>query len=165
MLTLRKMVAAASGLAMGASLLAATPAFAASSGASTNMKATAYGPSAQDNYPYGATNYFGQPLTSGDIAVDPSVIPLGSCVKITGYHSPNLPQGGFIAEANDEGNAIQGKHIDIFLNVSESLVNKFGVQHVHVKILGPKSGNSSVSGTAACSAYALGASGGNSHSA
>jgi 3D (Asp-Asp-Asp) domain-containing protein len=143
------------GMALGASLLLTGPAFAAGGGQGQTLtvEATAYGPSAQDNYPYGATDYFGQPLTTGDVAVDPSVIPLRTCLYITGYHSPNLPPGGFIGEADDEGGAINGYHVDLFMNAPESQVNAFGIQSVKVTILG-KAPTTSLSGTAACSAYA-----------
>jgi 3D (Asp-Asp-Asp) domain-containing protein len=100
------------------------------------MVATAYGPSLQDNYPYGATDYFGQPLRVGDVAVDPSVIPLGTRLFITGYNSPYLPPGGLYAVADDEGDAIRGDRIDIFINGTESQVNSFGIQDVRVTILG-----------------------------
>lgn len=101
-----------------------------------SMVATAYGPSAQDNYPYGATDYFGQPLVVGDVAVDPSVIPLGTRLYITGYHSPYLPPGGLYAVADDEGDAIQGNRIDIFIDGTERQVQSFGIQHVNVTVLG-----------------------------
>lgn len=101
-----------------------------------NLTATAYGPSLQDNYPYGATDYFGRPLIPGDVAVDPSVIPLGTRLWITGYSSPVLPQGGFMARAVDEGDAIQGNRVDIYINGSEATVSNFGVQHVTAYILG-----------------------------
>jgi 3D (Asp-Asp-Asp) domain-containing protein len=100
------------------------------------MVATAYGPSAQDNYPYGATDYFGRPLRPGDVAVDPAVIPLGTRLYITGYHSPYLPPGGFVAVADDEGGAIHGDRIDIFIDGSEQAVNSFGIQDVKVIVLG-----------------------------
>ena len=145
------------GAAVVASLCLSTPSFAATSPVKTTgqtivMTATAYGPSAEDNYPYAATNYFGQPLTGGDIAVDPSVIPLGSCVAVTGYHSPYLPEGGFIGEADDEGDAIQGDRVDIYLDGSAAAVSSFGIQSVNVTVLGPVS-NAAQSGTDACSAY------------
>ncbi len=161
MISIRHWTALMGSVAMGATLLMATPAFAASN--TMTMEATAYGPSAQDNYPYGATDYFGQPLVAGDIAVDPSVIPLHSCLKVTGYSSPNLPAGGFIGEADDEGGAINGAHIDIFMNTSESQVNNFGIQSVQVTVLG-KATNTSLSGTAACAAYESGAATSNSGS-
>jgi len=149
---------AAGALVLGTGLLATTPAWAASR--TMTMEATAYGPSAQDNYPYGATDYFGQPLTAGDVAVDPSVIPLKTCLYITGYNSPNLPSGGFIGEADDEGNAIVGYHVDLFMNAPESQVNAFGIQTVKVTILGPLT-NPQASGTAACAGYASSIQGGN----
>jgi 3D (Asp-Asp-Asp) domain-containing protein len=144
------------GALMAAATLAATvgvtwPAFAASH--TITVMATAYGPSAQDNYPYGATDFFGQPLTQGDVAVDPSVIPLHTCLYISGYQSPSFPAGGFLGEADDQGGAIQGRHIDLFMNASPAQVSNFGVQTVHVTLLGPAS-KTSLSGTAACQAYA-----------
>jgi 3D (Asp-Asp-Asp) domain-containing protein len=143
--------------AFGVGLLTAPPAFAAAptflSGHTLHMVATAYGPSAQDNYPYGATDYFGNPLVAGDVAVDPSVIPLHTCVYVTGYHSPNLPAGGFVGEADDEGDAIQGNRVDLFMNASPAKVSAFGIQRVQVTILG-KPTNPQASGTAACAGYA-----------
>jgi 3D (Asp-Asp-Asp) domain-containing protein len=101
------------------------------------LLATAYGPSARDNFPYGAVDYFGQPLRFGVVAVDPSVIPLGTTLYIQGYRDPALPSGGFVARALDEGNAIQGDRIDIFLPANTRTVAAFGVQRVTVDILGP----------------------------
>ncbi len=101
-----------------------------------HMVATAYAPSAQDNYPYGPEDYFGQPLRNGMIAVDPSVIPLRSILYVTGYQDNYLPSGGFLGQAMDTGGAIQGDRIDIFINASENAVNDFGVQQVTVYELG-----------------------------
>jgi 3D (Asp-Asp-Asp) domain-containing protein len=98
--------------------------------------ATAYGPSARDNYPYGPTNFFGMPLQAGDVAVDPSVIPFGTRLWISGYHTPLLPAGGFEAVANDTGGAIQGNRIDIYLPDGPAQVASFGRQVVHVTVLG-----------------------------
>ena len=100
-----------------------------------SLTATAYGPSVQDNYPYGATDYFGRPLIPGDVAVDPTVIPLGTRLWVTGYSSSMLPAGGFMARAVDEGNAIQGQRIDIFIDASQQTVSNFGIQHVTAYIL------------------------------
>lgn len=133
--------------------MASAPALAAIvPGTTLSMVATAYGPTAQDNYPYGAVDYFGQPLTQGDIAVDPSVIPLKTCVYVTGYASRYLPSGGEIGEADDEGGAIQGHRVDLYYKGTESQINRFGIQRVQVTILG-KPTNPSASGTAACAGY------------
>ena len=140
------------GLLSGAAFMAPAPAMAAGQQTLT-MEATAYGPSAADNYPYGPTDYFGQPLTAGDVAVDPSVIPLRTCLYVTGYSSPNLPTGGFIGEADDEGGAIKGYHVDLYMNASPAQVSNFGIQHVKVTILGPAH-SKTLSGTAACASYA-----------
>ena len=101
-----------------------------------HMVATAYAPSLQDNYPYGAVDAFGQPLQWGMVAVDPSVIPLHSTLYIQGYQDNYLPSQGFVGQALDTGGAIQGDRIDIFMNESEGVVNDFGVQPVTVYVLG-----------------------------
>jgi 3D (Asp-Asp-Asp) domain-containing protein len=103
--------------------------------ATLHLTATAYAPTYQDNYPYGPVDYYGRPLVAGDIAVDPRVIPLGTLLWVTGYASPDLPSGGFLARAVDTGGAIQGNRIDIFINQSESEVSNFGVQQVTAYVL------------------------------
>ena len=106
-----------------------------STGKTLTLVATAYGPSLQDNYPYGPVDYYGQPLKFGDVAVDPRVIPLGTHLYVTGYHSPYLPAGGFCAVARDTGGAIKGDRIDLFMNQGPSQVASFGIQRVEVTIL------------------------------
>ncbi len=109
-------------------------------GASSNgvaafrMVATSYDGSVASNGPWGAVNYFGQPLQFGDVAVDPSVIPLGSRLFISGYNDPALPRGGFYAIANDAGGAIQGNRIDIYLPTAAQ-ANRFGMEHVRVQLV------------------------------
>ena len=98
--------------------------------------ATAYGPSAQDNYPYPPLNALGRKLFFGGVAVDPSVIPLGTKLYIRGYADQNLPTGGFLAVADDTGGAIQGDRIDIFMPQNARIVSDFGVQRVTAYILG-----------------------------
>ncbi len=104
--------------------------------ATYHMLATAYGPSLQDNYPYGPVDAFGQPLQPGMIAVDPSVIPLKSTVYVQGYQDQSLPSGGFVGHAMDTGGAIQGQRIDIYMNASPGVVSNFGIQPVTVYVLG-----------------------------
>lgn len=101
-----------------------------------HLTATAYAPTAQDNYPYGPVDYYGNALVAGDVAVDPSVIPLGTWLWVQGYsYSPYLPSGGYLAHAVDTGGAIKGDRIDLFINQSESIVNNFGIQPVTAYIL------------------------------
>ncbi len=100
-----------------------------------HLTATAYGPSLADNYPYSAVDFFGKPLVPGDVAVDAGVIPLGTHLYVTGYRSPSLPQGGEFAWARDEGGAIQGHRIDMFINGNARQVSNFGVQHVTAYVL------------------------------
>ena len=101
-----------------------------------HMVATSYGPSLADNYPYGPVDAFGQPLQNGMVAVDPSVIPLGTVVYVTGYHDNFLPQGGFLGKAMDTGGAIKGDRMDIFINANPQVIGDFGVQQVTVYVLG-----------------------------
>ncbi len=101
-----------------------------------HMVATSYGPSLQDNYPYGPTDAFGQPLEDGMVAVDPRVIPLHSVLYVTGYHDNYLPTGGFLGQAMDTGGAIKGDRVDLFINAPENVINDFGVQQVTVYVLG-----------------------------
>ncbi|NMP24368.1 hypothetical protein HIJ39_18720 [Sulfobacillus sp. DSM 109850] len=101
-----------------------------------HMVATAYGPTLADNYPYGPTDAFGQPLKNGMIAVDPNVIPLHTVLYVTGYHDNYLPAGGFLGQAMDTGGAIKGDRVDLFINASENVINDFGVQQVTVYELG-----------------------------
>jgi 3D (Asp-Asp-Asp) domain-containing protein/LysM repeat protein len=59
------------------------------------------------------------------IAVDPSVIPLGSKVYVPGYGE---------ATAADTGGAIKGNRIDVFIPTEQAALN-FGVKQVKVTIL------------------------------
>lgn len=98
--------------------------------------ATAYAPTAQDNYPYGAVDAFGAPLKLGMVAVDPTVIPLHTKMYITGYNSPYLPRGGMLVTALDTGGAIKGDRMDVFIPQTEARVNAFGIQDITVYLLG-----------------------------
>lgn len=98
------------------------------------MLATAYDAGGNSNGPWGAVDYFGQPLRFGDVAVDPKVIPLGSRLFISGYSDPALPKGGFYARAVDEGGAIRGDRVDVFIPGRAAALT-FGMEHVRVKIL------------------------------
>ena len=96
--------------------------------ASTSYKAT---------YTMEATAYAGDTITAtgatpvrnpnglSTIAVDPSIIPLGSKVYIPGYG---------MAIAADTGGAIKGNKIDLFLNSENDCIN-WGVQTVSLYII------------------------------
>lgn len=99
-----------------------------------DVKATAYSASAEENG-WGPVDYFGDALKLGTIAVDPSVIPFGTKLYITGYDFNGLPVGGLVGTAKDSGSAIKGNRIDIFIPGSRSYVNGFGVQNVKVYVL------------------------------
>ncbi|MBM7567395.1 3D domain-containing protein [Paenibacillus sacheonensis] len=97
-------------------------------------KASAYTAAPEENG-WGAVDYFGNPLKLGTIAVDPDVIPMGSKVYVTGYDFNGLPSGGMIAVASDQGSAINGNRIDIFVPQSRKDASSFGFQYVKVFIL------------------------------
>ncbi|MCY0864286.1 MAG: 3D domain-containing protein [Sulfobacillus sp.] len=88
---------------------------------------TAYNGSWAMNGPSGAVAAWnGQPLRPGDVAVDPSVIPLGTYLYIDGYGP---------ARAVDTGSAIWGDHIDLFYQESDWQVALYGIQFHKVYIL------------------------------
>jgi uncharacterized protein YabE (DUF348 family) len=91
-----------------------------------NMKTTAYN-SAETGSNITASGAVAVRNASGysTIAVDPSVIPLGTKVYVEGY--------GY-AIAQDTGGAIKGNIIDLYFN-SMSEVNAWGVKYVNVYIL------------------------------
>jgi 3D (Asp-Asp-Asp) domain-containing protein len=99
------------------------------------VKATAYTAAAEENGLWGAFDFFGNPLKLGTIAVDPNVIPMGSTVFVTGYSFDGLPEHGMIAKATDQGSAIRGKRVDIFMPTSRADASKFGMQDVKIYIM------------------------------
>lgn len=82
-------------------------------------KATAY------HEPEGSLTKSGTLSRVGAIAVDPSVIPLGTKLYVEGY-------GYCVAE--DTGGLIKGNRIDVYFNSDEECIN-WGVQNVTVYIL------------------------------
>ncbi|WP_223066216.1 3D domain-containing protein [Paenibacillus caui] len=100
-----------------------------------NVKATAYSSAASENGKWGAVDYFGNPLQLGTIAVDPKVIPMGTKVLVTGHQFSGLPQNAFVATARDQGGAIKGNRIDIFIPGSPSKVRTFGIQDIKLYVL------------------------------
>src|SRR5690625_2200661 len=91
------------------------------------MEATAYGPDCSGCSGVSAT---GMNLKSSPapkvIAVDPSVIPLGSRVWVEGYGE---------AIAGDTGGAIKGNKIDVLFPTEAEAASKWGRRTVQVKIL------------------------------
>ncbi|MFB0843209.1 stalk domain-containing protein [Paenibacillus oleatilyticus] len=120
-----------------AAVLAASKAPAPAYSKMIEVNATAYTASPEENGGYGAVDYMGNPLRLGTIAVDPSVIPLGSKVLIKGYSYMGLPANGLYATATDTGGAIRGNRIDIFLPESRAQAKLFGMQNVQVYVLNP----------------------------
>ena len=88
------------------------------------MNATSYTDDPSENGGYSTTR-LGTPLRYGVVAVDPSVIPLGTKLYIEGY--------GY-AVAEDTGGAIKGNKIDLCFT-DKAQANAFGRRNVKVYIL------------------------------
>ncbi len=101
------------------------------------FESTAYSADPSENGGFGALDYMGNPLGIGTVAVDPSVIPLGSKLYIEGYDFNGLPKGGMYAYATDTGGSIKGKRVDIYIPGSQQSLRKFGFQTVKVYKLNP----------------------------
>lgn len=86
------------------------------------MMITAY---AGDTITYMGTTPVRDPDGISTIAVDPSIIPLGSKVYISGYG---------LAIASDTGGLIKGNRIDLFLNSEDECIN-WGVQTVSLYLI------------------------------
>lgn len=88
-------------------------------------KVTAYCPCRSCSGSYGGTTSTGVKATAGrTVAVDPTVIPYGTRLKINGH----------VYVAEDCGGAVKGRHIDMFFN-SHSEALKWGVRYCDVEIL------------------------------
>ncbi|MGO0060441.1 3D domain-containing protein [Brevibacillus fluminis] len=98
-----------------------------------SVVATAYTASPSENGKWAGLDYLGNPLKVGTIAVDPSVIPLGSTVYVKGYKYGSLPATGMICRATDIGGAIKGNRVDIFVPGTDA--SNFGMQNVQLYVL------------------------------
>lgn len=72
------------------------------------------------------TTYTGLPVDIGVVAVDPSVIPLGSVVYVPGY--------GY-AVALDRGGAIKGHRVDVYFPAREA-ASAWGVKKLKIRVFG-----------------------------
>ena len=90
-----------------------------------DVTATAYG-----GYDEPRLTYSGTPAREGVIAVDPTVIPLGTKVYVKG----NYGDYGYCS-ADDIGSGIKGFHIDIFMECSIEEMFQFGIRRMRVYIL------------------------------
>lgn len=95
------------------------------------MQATAYSTSPSENGGYAVTAK-GNPLKHGIVAVDPSVIPLGSKVYV---ESTDGSWVYGVASAEDTGGAIKGNKIDLCYEGSPASVRTFGRRECNVYIL------------------------------
>ena len=92
-----------------------------------DMTATAYNAGWASNGPWtGQGSAIGLPLGHGIVAVDPSVIPLGTRLFVQGYG---------LAVAADTGSAIVGDRIDLFFWGSASQISAFGIRQLKVYVL------------------------------
>lgn len=87
------------------------------------MRATAY--TYGENGGWGNVTATGEKVRYGYVAVDPSVIPLGTRLYVEGY--------GYCI-AKDTGGSIKGNRIDLFFNTKSECYN-FGVRNVKVYVL------------------------------
>ncbi|WP_171028943.1 3D domain-containing protein [Vagococcus zengguangii] len=71
------------------------------------------------------------PTPGRTIAVDPSVIPLGSLVQIT---VPSMPQYNGVYRAEDTGGAVHGNIIDIFFS-NETDARNFGRRAIYFTVM------------------------------
>ena len=94
-----------------------------------SMKSTAYDNSPEQNGGYTKTA-MGTPLRRGVIAVDPSVIPLGTRVYVESLDGS--PDYGY-AVAEDTGSSIKGNKIDVC--VGSGSTRSYGIKNVKVYIL------------------------------
>lgn len=90
-----------------------------------DVTATAYG-----DYDEPRLTYSGTLAQEGVIAVDPTVIPLGTKVYVKGDYGDY----GYCS-ADDIGSGIKGHHIDIFMECSREEMLEFGIRKMRVYIL------------------------------
>lgn len=89
------------------------------------FKVTAYCPCHECSGEYGRQTATGHMARAGHtIAVDPTVVPYGSHVKINGVE--------YVAE--DCGGAVKGNTIDIFFDTHEE-TEQFGVRYLEVEVM------------------------------
>lgn len=96
-----------------------------------NMTATAYSTAPSENGGY-SVSAMGSPLDYGIVAVDPSVVPLGSTVYVTSADG-SWTYG--VASAEDTGGAIKGNTIDLCYSDKSSWMSGFGRRSCVVYVL------------------------------
>ncbi len=95
------------------------------------MTATAYSTSPSENGGY-TVSAMGNSLGYGIVAIDPSIVPLGSKVYV---ESTDGTWTYGVASAEDTGGAIKGNRIDLCYEGSVASVNTFGRRSCNVYIL------------------------------
>ncbi|MDO5689702.1 MAG: cell wall-binding repeat-containing protein [Tissierellia bacterium] len=97
------------------------------------MSSTSYDASPESNGPWGPITALGTNLRPGVVAVDPTVIPLGTEVYVVS--NDDWPTYG-MGIAEDTGGAIKGNKIDLFYE-SRQTVLEYGRREVTVYVLEP----------------------------
>ena len=90
-----------------------------------SMTATAYSPGYRENGRWNNLTYLGGKVRKGVVAVDPTVIPLGTHLWVEGY-------GPAVAE--DIGSAIKGSRIDLAFPDRQQALD-YGIKEVKVYVL------------------------------
>ncbi len=90
-----------------------------------DMTATAYAPGPLDNGKWNDLTYVGGKVKKGVVAVDPTVIPMGTKLWVEGYGE---------AVAEDQGRAIKGNRIDLAFNTRQEALD-YGIQNIKVYVL------------------------------
>ena len=85
-----------------------------------NYTITYYCPCSICNGPYGPYDRYGNRLVDGTAAVDPSIIPMGSTFYVQESY------GLRTCIARDVGGAINGAHIDVFVDVPHNVCENMG---------------------------------------
>jgi len=84
-------------------------------------------------YCRGTTTAIGSTVAEGIVAADPTLLPIGTVIRVTGL---SKPYGG-IYTVMDTGPTIQGRRVDVYIaDCAEAA--KFGRRSVGVTILGPR---------------------------
>jgi 3D (Asp-Asp-Asp) domain-containing protein len=81
-------------------------------------------------YCIGGTTSSGTQATSGTVAADPRVLPIGTTIRVTGLLSPR-PQTFTVS---DTGPAVKGNEIDVFISDC-ARAKTFGRRPVQVRVL------------------------------
>jgi 3D (Asp-Asp-Asp) domain-containing protein len=75
-------------------------------------------------YCLSGTTASGQPVHHGAIAVDPTIIKMGSKIHVPGYGR---------GRAIDTGSAVKGYHIDLWMKSCDA-ARRWGARRIHIRV-------------------------------